>query len=71
MWWVDMYRTRVYRTRQNHKTGKAQYRVLECWKIQHDSFNKKAFMHAGHLFLNTNKPYRVGNLINPRKALGI
>jgi hypothetical protein len=70
---LDMYGTIIKACEKNYATGRVQYRVLHCSKNKSILFSKVLFSsrNIGQILLVTNKPYRIGNLINPRKALGI
>jgi hypothetical protein len=73
-----MYHTEIKRAENHPVTGKAQYKVTRCFFTEHFIyFHVEAtrpvpvcLVPKGAI-LHTKKPYRVGNLINPRKALGI
>lgn len=69
-----MYLIALERDTKNASNGRAQYRVKLCSKKWFDCpVNIKGLpivaINKGAL-IETNKPYRVGNLINPVKALG-
>jgi hypothetical protein len=73
-----MYHTEIKRAENHPVTGKAQYTVTRCifhedFKFGHVEARRKVpvCLVPNGAILHTNKPYRVGNLINPRKALGI
>ena len=70
-----MYLVFISRDSKNASNGRAQYRVNECLPKWHGDWfwvkNIRAMKMPKGLIIETNKPYRVGNLINPRKALGI
>ena len=70
-----MYITVINRDSKNQSNGRPQYRVAVCVKKWFDgAFSKKGgkvTVGSKSFVIETNKPYRVGNLINPRKALGI
>jgi hypothetical protein len=73
-----MYFTQIKRLKNNSETNRAQYAVVACWpdfnfsvfgdnsKVMIDLFGNPKI-----IAIKTNKPYRSGNLINPRRALGI
>lgn len=78
MWWVDMYHTWINRAENHPITNKAQFRVTFCrFDNSFDFFHKIATrsvpvcLTVKGAILHTKKPYRPGNLINPRRALGI
>ncbi len=72
-----MYASVVTRDSKNNQiTGRAQYRVVEAEAIDEtilhkNGIHKRAVYLKGRkkLVIFTNKPYRVGNLISPTKAL--
>lgn len=73
-----IYLSIVKRAENHPTTGRAQYRVVETEAadekiLDANGIYKKAFFlrKTKELVIRTNKPYRVGNLINPRKAIGI
>jgi hypothetical protein len=83
---LDMYATSIIRIDNHPTTNRAQYKVTRCLKANELKLFGNPdvmFYTPGQkvlyckilwpktFLLNTNKPYRVGNLINPRKALGI
>jgi hypothetical protein len=69
-----MYLVLIRRAPQNAPNGRAQYRVEKCDKKWFKGFiniaNIPAIKIPKGLIIETNKPYREGNLINFEKALG-
>jgi hypothetical protein len=64
-----MFRTIIRRDGNNPLTGRAQYRVVDCYKSM--MIDKTAYLLYGKLHLIVPNYHQPNSFINPRKALGI
>lgn len=65
-----MYRVIIKRDGNNPLTGKAQYRVYDCWMCDGPSMAVMK-INPGLWRIETRKHHQRNSFINPRKALGI
>jgi hypothetical protein len=64
-----MFRTIIRRDGNNPLTGRAQYRVVDCYQSM--MIVKSAYLLHGKLHLIVDAFHQPNSFINPRKALGI